>query len=208
MLPWKAMSRDGISSGWPTHASSAVQAAAMPAFSAGVARSAASRLAAGSTIRRNSTRSKAWRQPLAHRVQPAQHVGIEQVPLAARANPRAAARPDLDQPLAGQGLDRLPQQVAADPSCAASSLSIGRVGLRETRRRRSAGQVREPPARRDYAGPWRRTVPLQSRLDFRSIAKRTGPIAGAPIIEPWSACSSNHPMIALASVKYGQARPG
>src|SRR3954452_4207012 len=67
------------------------------------------------------------RQPLADRIQPAQYVGIQEMPVAARANPRAAARPYLDQPLARQGLDRFAQQVAANPQLR-GQLALDRQG--------------------------------------------------------------------------------
>ena len=70
------------------------------------------------------------RQALADRVQPTQHVRVEQMPIGARPHPCAAARPDLDQALAGQSLHRLAQQIAADPQLA------GEIGLDGERRRR------------------------------------------------------------------------
>jgi hypothetical protein len=54
---------------------------------------------------------------------PAQHVGIEQVPLAVGLDDRALARAGADQALGGQHLDRLARDRAADP------VRFGQFGL-------------------------------------------------------------------------------
>ena len=137
-------------------------------------------------------------EALAHRVQPAQHVGIEQMPLAAGTNPRAAARPDLDQPLADQCLDRFPQKVAADAQLSRKvALDRQRLGLGN-----SPAAIRWPSSCTTWAyrlrRPWRRTGAADEIVRLPLATAKLAPSRPANA-EPsaWSACSSNHPMIAL-----------
>jgi hypothetical protein len=65
---------------------------------------------------------------------PAQHVGVQHVPLLAGRDERAALLPRTHQPLCGQDLQRLPQHRAADPQL---GLDGGQL---------ESGARRQPPA--------------------------------------------------------------
>ena len=202
MLPWKAMSRAGTSSGWPMQASSAVQAAAIPAFSAGRRPQRGEPAGRRLDDQAELDQVEGMRQALADRIQPAQHVGIEQVPVGARANPRAAARPHLDQPLLARALIASRSRLRLTPSWRGelSSRSAG-PSPAGTPRPRFAARAHGRSARRDCAAACRRGRAAR-RNGCDSIKSANSPahsIRSDGMADPraWPACSSNHPMIAM-----------